>query len=84
MLSICHQFLNISYWSNSEYWSQKRTQSGNIHSTELDVYAVYFYSDKLAHVQVVINCRYSVAQMRTHEDPLIHNLGALCIDDVMS
>ena len=36
----CHQFLRISYWSNSEHWSQKRTQSGNIHSTKLDVYAV--------------------------------------------
>ena len=36
---VCHQFLSISYWSNNEYWSQKHTQSGNIHSTELDVYA---------------------------------------------
>ena len=27
-----------------------------------------FYSDKLAHVQVVINCQYSVAQMCTCED----------------
>ena len=36
---ICHQFLSISYWSNSEYWSQKRTQIGNIHSTKLDGYA---------------------------------------------
>ena len=26
------------------------------------------YSDKLAHVQVVINCRYSIAQMCTLED----------------
>ena len=25
---------------NSEYWSQKRTQSGNIHSIILDVHAV--------------------------------------------
>ena len=24
-------FSSISYWSNSEYWSQKHTQSGNIH-----------------------------------------------------
>ena len=29
------------------------------------------YSNKLAHVQVVINCRYSVAQMCTREDTLI-------------
>ena len=34
-----HQFLGISYWSKSEYWSQKRSQNGNIHSTKLDVYA---------------------------------------------
>ena len=26
------------------------------------------YSDKLAHIQVVINCRYSIAQMCTWED----------------
>ena len=26
------------------------------------------YSDKLAHVQVVTNCQYSVAQMCTRED----------------
>ena len=35
------------------------------------------YPDKLAHVQVVINCRYSVAQMYTHEDTLVHYLGAV-------
>ena len=39
------------------------------------------YSDKLAHVQVVIYCRYSVAQMCTCEDTLTHNLGAPYIDD---
>ena len=42
------------------------------------------YSDKLAHVQVVINCRFSVAQMCTHEDTLAHILGAPYFDDVMS
>ena len=36
----CQQFLSISYWSNIEYLSQKRTQNGNIHTTKLDVYAV--------------------------------------------
>ena len=36
---LCHQFLSISYWSNNLYWSQKRTQNGNNHSTKLDVYA---------------------------------------------
>ena len=25
------QFLSISYWNNSELWSQKCTQNGNIH-----------------------------------------------------
>ena len=33
-------FSSSSYWSNSEYWSQKRTQSGNIQSIILDVHAV--------------------------------------------
>ena len=42
------------------------------------------YLDKLAHVQVVINCRHSVAQMCTREDTLAHILGAPYIDDVMS
>ena len=42
------------------------------------------YSDKLAHVQVVINCRYSVAPMFNCEDTVAHNLGAPYIDDIMS
>ena len=42
------------------------------------------YSDKLAHVQVVINCQYSVAQMCTREDMLAYILGAPSIDDFMS
>ena len=42
------------------------------------------YSDKLVHVQVVINCRYSVAQLCTHEDTLAYLSGALSIDDLMS
>ena len=41
-------------------------------------------SDKLAHVQVIINCLYSIAQMCTREDALAHNLGAPYFDDVMS
>ena len=31
-------FSSISYWSNREYWTQKCTQIGNIHSIILDVY----------------------------------------------
>ena len=42
------------------------------------------YSDKLAHVQVVINYLYSVAQLCTGEDMLAYISGALSIDDVMS
>ena len=43
-----------------------------------------YYSVELAHVQVVINCLYSVAQMCTHEDTHAHILGMPYIDDVMS
>ena len=42
------------------------------------------HSDKLAHVQVIINCQYSVAQMCTREDMLAHNLSVVSLDDVMS
>ena len=42
------------------------------------------YSDKLAHVQVIINCQYSIAQMCTREDTLAHNLGVPYFDDVIS
>ena len=38
------------------------------------------YWDKLAHVQVVINCRYSVSQLCT----CAYILGALSNDDVIS
>ena len=42
------------------------------------------YSDKLAHVQVVINCRYSVAQMCTHEDTLTHySVAQMCTCEYM-
>ena len=42
------------------------------------------YSDKLAHVQVIINCQYSVAQMITSEDVLAYILGMPSIDNAMS
>ena len=43
------------------------------------------YSDKLAHVHVVINYPYySVAHLCTSEATLAYNLGALHFDDVMS
>ena len=43
-----------------------------------------FYSDKLAHVQVVNNCPYSIARMCTREDTLAYISGPLSIDEVMS
>ena len=43
-----------------------------------------YYSVKLAHTQVVLNCRYSVAKMCTCEDMLAHYLGAPYLVDVMS
>ena len=42
------------------------------------------YSDKLAHIQVGINCQYSVVQMCIREDTLPNILGAPYIDDLMS
>ena len=42
------------------------------------------YSDKLAHVQVVINCRDRDVPMSTSQDVLAYILGAPFIDDVMS
>ena len=42
------------------------------------------YLDKLAHVQVVINCRNTDAPMCTCEDALAHILGTPSIDDVIS
>ena len=42
------------------------------------------YSDKLAHVQVVIKSQYFIAQMCTREDTLAHYLGAPSLYGVMS
>ena len=53
----CHQFLSILYWRNSEYWSQKHNQSGNIHSTELDVYAVKQRAQKLSFIFIQTQAR---------------------------
>ena len=39
---------------------------------------------KLKHIQVVINCLYSIAQMCTREDMLAHNSGTPYFNDVMS
>ena len=41
------------------------------------------YLDKFAHVQVIINCQYSVAQMWTRKDMLTHYLGVSYLHDVM-
>ena len=42
------------------------------------------YSNNLAHIQVVINCQYSIAQMCTRGDMLAHYSGVLSLDEVMS
>ena len=42
------------------------------------------YSYKLAHVQVIINCPYSIAHLCTSEATLAYNLGAQHFDDIMS
>ena len=42
------------------------------------------YSDKLTHVEVVINCLYSVAQFCTDEDTLAYISGVPSIDDIIS
>ena len=42
------------------------------------------YSDKVAHIQVVINCQYFIVQMCTREDTLAQYLGAPYLADVMS
>ena len=42
------------------------------------------YSDKLAHLLVIINCPYFVVPMCTREDALAHNLGVPYFDDIMS
>ena len=41
-------------------------------------------SDKLEHIQEVINCLYSVAQMCTRNDMVAHYLGTPYLDDFMS
>ena len=42
------------------------------------------YSDKIAHKEVVIICRYFVAQLCTREDGLAYILGAPSINVIMS
>ena len=42
------------------------------------------YSDKFTHIQVIINCLYSVAQFCTSKDTLAHISGAPSTDDAMS
>ena len=42
------------------------------------------YLDKLAHMQVIINCWYYVAQMHTWEEIQAHFNECIVLDDVMS
>ena len=39
-------FLGILYQSNSEYWAQKRAQSGNIHSIMFNSPLSFIWDDK--------------------------------------
>ena len=41
---------SILYWSNSEYWTQKRIQSGNIHSIISDVHVKNCIYKKLSNI----------------------------------
>ena len=50
----------------------------------MKMWLMSIYSDKLAHVQVVINWPYFIVQMCTRQDMLTYNLGMRYIDDVMS
>ena len=70
---------NLIHYSDARYHDLYVAVSQIIPETVMSM-----YSDKLAHVQVVINCPYSVAQMCTREDVLAYILGAPSIDDVMS
>ena len=63
-------------------WKLNNSQGCDEHLLHETVMSIY--SDKLAHVQALINCPYSIAQLCTHEDTLVHNLGALYFDEVMS
>ena len=42
------------------------------------------YSDKLAHTQLAINCRYSLAQMRAWEDMQAQLIMCTVLDEVIS
>ena len=66
-------FRRAIYW-----WRYETHYAHNIHRPILGVYL-----DKLAQVQVVINCQYSVAQMCTREDTHNCYLDAPSIDDVL-
>ena len=46
-------FSSISYQSNSEYWSQKQAQSGNIHSIILG--KDRFQVEALTLIQIILN-----------------------------
>ena len=55
-------------WAEEEY----KSWDYSIHET-----VTSFYSHKLAHIQVVLNCPHFIAHLCTSEATLAHNLGAL-------
>ena len=78
----CPKHKGVPLFGKLQYCIWRRGSFSRVCSVKVSD-SVSCYSDKLAHVQVVINCRYSVAQMCTHEDTLAHYLCAPFIDDVM-
>ena len=81
--------LIIKYWAPEEQRDSDSVKSlcktkGNVWSQNEEWSGRGNYLDKLAHVQVLINCQYSIAQMCTLEDMFAHYLGTLYLDDVLS
>ena len=61
------------------FWSQPIQKPKNLTKDLLKLYL-----GKLAHVQVVINCQYSIAHMCTWEDTHARLFMRAVLDDVMS
>ena len=49
----------------------KNVQNNHL-QVQMEIWLLVQNLDKFAHVQVVINCRYSIAQMCTRKDMLAH------------
>ena len=81
----CKNFYEIDlcvfkFLSKLTNWFDLSTLETNIFFTAVCCKIIHesvmsIYSDKLAHVQVIINSRYFIAQMCAHEDTLAQYLG---------